>query len=299
MMIGTSWRHLALDALAKAETVRRAAGLKMNDPACVYTIAKKLGLQVRFEKMSGLDGFYHKGKKLILISSLRPQGRQTFSCAHELGHHVYGHGFSVTLGRDSNDVVEQIKRNNSNPDEYLVNRFASFLLMPKIAVKHAFLKRGWSPETSAPEQIYIIAGWLGIGYATLVYHMQSTLSILDAGQTSILLSAQPKDIREKLFGEPCAENLVVVDAHWFGRAIDVQRGDFIQTPRTFIAEGGNLVLIKENENGMVYRSLSSGIGKLVDTSSDWSAFVRVSKREFVGLSDYRHLEDPDEDDGDG
>ena len=46
------------------------------------------------------------------------------------------------------------------PEEFMAQSFAGFLLMPKLAVCNAFKVRGWNPAQSSPEQIYRISNLL-------------------------------------------------------------------------------------------------------------------------------------------
>ena len=50
----------------------------------------------------------------IFISSLRPTGRQHFTCAHELGHHIFNHGMKI-------DELVSKKESSYNDDEFLVD----------------------------------------------------------------------------------------------------------------------------------------------------------------------------------
>jgi hypothetical protein len=48
--------------------------------------------------------------------------------------------------------------------------------MTKAAVVRGFADRGWQAATATPQQVYTVAGWLGVGYEALVTHMQASLS---------------------------------------------------------------------------------------------------------------------------
>src|SRR6266567_4234154 len=90
-------RSLVMDAADAALRMRQSAGLGIWTPMCIYDVAEELGLEVRFVDISSMEGMYCKtATPLILVSSLRPSGRQAFTCAHELGHHIYKHGCAVS-----------------------------------------------------------------------------------------------------------------------------------------------------------------------------------------------------------
>jgi hypothetical protein len=54
-----------------------------------------LGVTVRFNNIN-MEGMYQRGAPpRIHLSARRPLSRRTYNCAHELGHHVFGHGSSI------------------------------------------------------------------------------------------------------------------------------------------------------------------------------------------------------------
>src|SRR5260221_11353438 len=83
-------RSLVMDAADAALRVGQSAGLGVWTPMCIYDVAEELGLEVRFVDISSMEGMYCKTAiPLILVSSLRPSGRQTFTCAHEPSRPIY------------------------------------------------------------------------------------------------------------------------------------------------------------------------------------------------------------------
>src|SRR5262249_42959846 len=114
-----------------------------------------------------MEGCYLRSDRpLIQISALRPLVRRVYNCGHELGHHVFGHGSTI-------DELQEDSRLDpyADPQEFLVNTFAGFLLMPKLGVRRAFSSRGWQLSQALPEQLYIVACHFGVGYETLVSHL--------------------------------------------------------------------------------------------------------------------------------
>ena len=80
----------------------------------------------------------------------------------------------------------------------------------------------------------------------------------------------------------------VVDTQWSGRAIDVEVGDLILAQGETDYEGGCLEGVEVSGNRRLFRACQPGLGKVCNASG-WSAFVRVSRRAFVGRSTFRHL----------
>lgn len=284
-------RDLALDALGRALKLRGEMGIKPQAPAPVFDVIDRLGIKLSFMPIPSLEGVYRgRPNPVILVSSERPPGRQAYTGAHELGHHVYGHG--VAVGVASGDAGQEPSE-SVGPEEYLADRFAGFFLMPKTAVKQGFRARGWEPKECTQRQVYTVAGWLGVGYSALVHHMRGSLRMLTYPQSARLLKATPNSIRAGILGREVRENLLVVGEKWTDRAVDVQVGDLILLPFGTRYEAKNLRVVEETERAVLLTATAPGIGRVHRPGSGWAAFVRVSRRNYVGLGPYRHWEDPD------
>jgi hypothetical protein len=176
-----------------------------------------------------------------------------------------------------------------DPEEFMAQTFAGFLLMPKLAVCNAFKARGWKPAQSSPEQIYKISNLFGVTYTALIQHMIS-MELLPRQQSEKLVNIQLKDIRSAFVSDP-KRQLVMVDALWRGRAIDLEVGDLILTPAMVVSEGSCLTKVEHTDKGGLFEAVQPGRGRLSDSTSDWASFVRVSRQFYVGRSIYRHFEE--------
>jgi Zn-dependent peptidase ImmA (M78 family) len=287
----TSRKGLAKDALMKAARVRRGAGLRPEVPLCIYDLAASLGIEVRFLDLPSLEGMYSKTPEpVIVISSLRPPGRQAYTGGHELGHHVYGHGFRI------DELFDIRPRGPLDEEEFLADCFAGFLLMPKAAVVHAFEQRGWNLQAPTPNQIFAIAGWLGVGYDTLITHLRASLGLLDERRARALRRMSPKSIKAEVLGEDLKENLVIVDGAWDERAVDLQVADVILAMPGVISESDRLEHIGDDGSRTLLRAHSPGLCRIVHPQSGWSSFVRISRRGFVGRGIFRFQEEVEDDD---
>jgi hypothetical protein len=221
------------------------------------------------------------------VTSLRPIGRMAYSCAHEIGHHVFGHGSHI------NEVKEQTQKTKKSNEEYIAEIFAGFLLMPKLAVNYGFSQRKWSCPNCTPKQVFIIAGWLGVGYTTLVNHMCHTLRLITTAKAKELSKVSLGKIKQELVGEQFQKNVFWVDKYWVGRPIDLCVGDLIITEEALELEGNiaESVPLKLVERTLI--ALRPGIGRLKTHDESWTVFVRVSRQEYKGWGKYRHLEDPE------
>ena len=276
---------MARKAMAAALHSRRSVGYDLDHAICVYDLAEKLGVEVRFLDLPSMEGMYSSASSpTIIVSSLRPPGRRAFTCAHELGHHDRSDGVKI------DELVDQWDKPHFDPKEFIADCFAGALLMPKMAVSRAFAIRGWSMEECTPAQAFLLAGYFGVGYTTLIHHLTSTLQILPPTRAKALLKVSPRKAQALLLGWETPYNVVVVDTHWRGRAIDVEVGHFILVCCGVQSEGACIESLSSVKHGRLFRAARPGIGRL-EAGTEWSAFVRVSRNGYVGRALYRHWEE--------
>ena len=194
-------RAIARQAMGAALRTRRSVGYGLDHAICVFDLAEKLGVEVRFLDLPSMEGMYTSASSpTIIVSSLRPTGRRAFNCAHELGHHYRQDGVEI------DELVEQWDKPRFDPKEFAADCFAGTLLMPKLAVSKAFAVRGWSMEECTPEQAFMVAGYFGVGYTTLVHHLRSALQVLPDSRARALLKVSPRNAQSLLIGMADAAN---------------------------------------------------------------------------------------------
>jgi hypothetical protein len=282
----TTRQRLAQGAAYAALCTRGAADIPLSDPLCAFDLADKRGIEVRIVEVPSLEAMYVKQKPpLILVSSLRWAGRRSYNCAHEIGHDYFGHGTRV-----DEYLGERHKRKVFNAEEFLADCFAGYLLMPKVTVCHGFAKRGWSPATCTADQVFVVAGWLGVGYTTLIHHMHLALNLIDQSHADNLLKTSRKDLLGAICGDMDCSELVIVDSQWHGRPVDIEVGDAILAPRGADVEGEQVEVVRETVRGRLLRGRTPGIGR-VTCQDGFAVFVRVSRKGFTGRSVFRHIEE--------
>lgn len=284
--------EIARAALTKAMEIRTKANIPLTNSLSIYDFVETKGIkEVQFVEIPSLEELYWKDEKMILISSLRPTGRQAFNCGHGFGHHIFGHGMCITSLANGSSFSKKF-----DPKEFLVDCFADFLLMPKTTVCHGFNSRGWDIKTVTPFQIYTVAGWLGVGYSTLIQHMRDTLKLISSFQSDKLLRTKPLQLRAEILGEKSLTNVVVVDEAWNGRPVDISVGDYLLLTSDMSFDGSCLEFYKKNLFGFIIRGLAPGCdGKIWSEKSEWSIQVRVSRPNYKGRNIFRFEEDPDYD----
>jgi len=287
-------RALATQAMQAAVATRAKAKLDQVGPICIYGLCETLGVAVRFNNIN-MEGMYQRGlPPRIHLSARRPLPRRAYNCAHELGHHVFGHGSSI------DELREDAKAQPwEDPKEFLADTFAGFLLMPIIGLRRAFSVRGWAPETATPVQMFTIACEFGVGYATLLTHLSAGVNMLSRGRVAALQRVTPKALRMDILSALTPEPLIVVDRHRAGPTLDAEVKTLLVLPPGTEVAGNGLAFERDLAAGRLFRAMKPGIFQA--SAGDWAVFVRVApvqKNEpygYVGLAQYRHLEeDPDE-----
>jgi len=262
------------------------------DAVCAVDVAMAVGVDVLLQDLPSIDGVYaNQRPPVIILSSLRPPGRRAFTCAHELGHHVLGHGTRIEEHVPEGSVPSR----RVSTEERQATGFAGFLLMPLTAVENAFHLRGWSPADSAPAQLYAVANWFGVSYTGFIDHLSLALRKMPRDRAGQLKRVAPKELRAALLPRAVTTgHLVLVDTHWHDRAIDIEVGDAVVLPAKCVSEGPCCETVAASAARTVIVATRPGLGHVTHPPSGWSAFVRVSRAGFTGRACYRHLEDEDE-----
>lgn len=282
----TDRKSIARRAVAASLRLRRDAGYGLTEPVCVYDLAERIGIEVRFIDIPSMEGMYLHSEltPIILVSSLRPPGRRAFTCAHELGHHSNGDGTRI------DELVEKRVRSSFDETEFAADCFAGILLMPKVAVERAFVLRNWKPSTCTPGQVYILSNYFGVGYSTLIHHLRSGLNLLSSSHANALLKVKPKAAQEQAVGWPCRSTIRVVDQYWKGCALDVEAGELVLVRGHPKFYGHCLEFLKDTADGQLFLARQPGIGRM-ENDPQQPIYARVSRRQFVGRNTFRHLEE--------
>lgn len=139
-----------------------------------------------FQPLDRLYGFYRRAGDVvgIAVNSNHPLALQRYTAAHELGHHLLGHTFSLdevrnvdgARGIDEAGDLERTLAARSHLDlgdprkEAAAQAFAATLLMPLHIVNQLLVERGFDrdrPQLDAPH-IYTLSLELGTSYEATV-----------------------------------------------------------------------------------------------------------------------------------
>jgi Zn-dependent peptidase ImmA (M78 family) len=283
-------RSLAKLALLEAERVRGSLGVPRMAPIDPIDLASKYGCEVRFLKLPSLEGIYSpEPRPVIILGAERPAGRKRYTCAHELAHHVFKHG--VRLEALKNQTSGQYR----SEKEFLADVFAGFLLMPQIAVKRALKDRVWDANTLTPEQAYYLACYFGVGYSTVITQLTSSLHLMSQEYADKLKKTSPKQIKIH-YGVDATSELIFVDYHWNHKTVDLDVGDILVLPQDIVPmSDGKLKIVSQADNGScAFKAIFSGYSRAVDIRQSWGVNIRISRRHYEGLAQYRYFDESEE-----
>lgn len=284
MMSDKLKKELATTALFQAEKTRGKYSQSISAPVDPVDMAIKAGCEVIYAGLTSLEGMYSpKPKPTILIGSMRPSGRRNFTCAHELGHHIFKHGTKLEA------IIQKTNPVDVLPDEFLVDSFAGFLLMPKSLVMSALKMRRYSASDLTPIQAYRLSSYLGVGYTTFLYHLHFVLNEKVSNYTQ-LSKVSPREIKAR-YGIPADRECAVVDRLWGGRPLDLQVGDFAIFPQnTFVDSNDKITLVNKLADDDIFMASTPGYTRASD-GNGWAINIRISRHEYEGLAQYRFLEE--------
>ena len=280
-------RALNEEASFRAAETRHNAGLNFDQPICIYDLCASLDIIVRFNNIS-MEGMYDRlPRPRIHLSARRPLGRRAFNCAHELGHHLFGHGSAI-------DELRQrgLEPTYADPKEYVADTFAGHLLMPVLGIGHAFTQRGLSPSTVTRAQLFAVACHFGVGYAALVTHLVYALREMSKERLNEV--GKPLErIRREILGYPESSRLMIVDEHWCSPTLDIEVGTLLLLPNGSVVLG-DVVTAEYNLLGhCLFRGAKSGTTRAILPNGP-TVTLRVSPYQFVGLAKYRHFSNSNE-----
>jgi hypothetical protein len=279
-------RYIA--AVKKAEQIRMKLSFNSFQPLNIFDICQSLGVSVRFVDIN-MEGMYISqttGKSpTILLSNQRPMPRRVYTCGHELGHHMFGHGSRI-------DALTGHAPGESlyNDEEFLADTFAGVLLMPVGGIQGEFNRRNWKMEAASQLDFYVISSLFGVGYQTLISHCKVNRLIGDAKATFLLKTTPAKLLQSinELSIDPAP--FKILDGLSTLSTIDTEVSNYLFLPKDTAVDGDHLVKMEDSSRGTIFKAITPGIVRVSSTSLDFGSFIRIQNKRYVGLSQNRHLE---------
>lgn len=271
-------------AILEADKLRIQHGYTMFQPVNVFDICLSMDVSVRFIDIS-MEGMYTIRKNgthpTIIISNQRPLPRRSFTCAHELGHHVFKHGNRI-------DEFTNHEFSSNHEEETLVDIFAAALLMPSIGIQAEFVKRGVKVTDANPVHYYSVASMFGVGYSTLVTNCRIN-KLIGMGKERELLKHTPAKLFQAITGiNEKVSHFKIIDGASSISVIDLEVSNHIILPSSARIEGDHLQERCRNLKEAVFVAKRPGVVRVVYGHT--SSFVRIQNMGYLGLIEHRHLE---------
>jgi Zn-dependent peptidase ImmA (M78 family) len=277
--------ELARDAMQASIRVRFDLGIGLEEPLCTYSACDRLGVPVRFVDIS-MEGIYSQTPlPRILLSAWRPLVRRHFNCAHELGHHMYGHGFKLDELQASPETYD-----DHSPEEFLANTFAGHLLMPVLGIRRAFARRKVDALHAEPHQILAIACEFGVSYGALATQLKFCLNDINEPRRKQLTAART-NLQRSMIGSYQGRGIMYLDEYFGACAIDVEENYLIVAPAGAVPSNHCVERLGNCAHGVVFKVAARGSVELVVPGTTWTVAVRATSANFIGLARYRFLEE--------
>jgi len=158
------------DASMAAARLHARLGTDQTKPVDVFAVVQELGIWLTTQPLGSLYGFYLRqdGALGICLNAGHPETLQRYTCAHELAHHVLGHGSSL----DEGDDVDRWG-GTSKVEERAAQVFAGNFLMPLGLVNRVMRRLGNYGTTLNAPQIYEISREMDVSFAAATWRLRS------------------------------------------------------------------------------------------------------------------------------
>lgn len=191
-------RDVRREAVLKAEMLLAELDVGPSGRVRVFDVIEDNGVWLTFEPLDKLYGWYQRVANAagVVVNSAHPSALQRFTAAHELGHHLLGHTYSLD---DERTVIDGGQ--GTDPNEVAAHTFAANLLMPLAAVEFHLSRLGLD---SAQPSITSVAAYqlsveLGVSYTAAVVQLAS-LNKISWTAVPTLRKARPLALKQQLVG---------------------------------------------------------------------------------------------------
>lgn len=171
----------------------------LSRPVDVFRIVQELGIWLNSRPLGNLFGFYLRRDEAlgICLNASHPETLQRYTCAHELGHHLLGHGSNL------DDAMAIDGRGGGTPgEERAAQVFAGSFLMPLGLVNRVLRRLGLYDKPLAASDVYKVSRDLDVSFTAAVWRLR-TLDRLDGSTAMAYANAGAAAAKASLrWGEP-------------------------------------------------------------------------------------------------
>lgn len=270
-----TWASAHNRAMIRAAHAHADLGMDQGEYVDVYQAVHRAGLELFAKPMDQLFGVYlpyvpgPRGTLSgVLLNLHRSPVDQRHSAAHELGHHVFGHGECAAEGTQ---VFQDTDPATWPTREKEAEAFAAWFLMPRKAVRKVIARLGVDKITT-PDEVYQVALHLGTSYRGTLRHLPN-LKLLSRGRVAAWTKLPRGKIRARAGGGLGADRPGEVWA--LGPAAHGSRLHLTPGDRLVICSAGGSVIPSALPAGVRQQTAAllggAGTGGLLELEMDGSA----------------------------
>lgn len=207
-------RKILADASMQAQRLHARLRTDFDRPIDVFRVVQEEGIWLASKPLGqGLYGFYlREGDATgIVVNAEHPEYLQRYTCAHELGHHILGHGSQLD---EESDIMGNAKADGH--EELAAQVFAGNFLMPLQAVNRAQRRLGIKRRGRlSPAEVYAISRELDVSFSATAWQLVN-LGRLSARQARDMVRSGAAAAKRAMRGgpNPVGDNragLVIID----------------------------------------------------------------------------------------
>jgi Zn-dependent peptidase ImmA (M78 family)/predicted secreted protein len=191
-------RDIRREAVLQAEILLAELDVDPAGRVRVFDVIEDSGVWLNFEPLDKLYGWYQRVQDAagVVINTSHPVPLQRFTAAHELGHHILGHSYSLD---DARSIIDGGQ--GTDPNEVAAHTFAANLLMPLAAVEFHLARHGFdrAHPSVGPVDVYQLSVELGVSYSAAIVQLAS-LNKISWNAVPNLRKARPLALKRQLVG---------------------------------------------------------------------------------------------------
>lgn len=195
-------------------------------PVDVYAAITTAGVKLMWQPLPRAFGLYLnpvRSRPGILLNNRVDLAVQRHTAAHELGHHLLGHGSRVDVDLDPFTTT----RRGWTDEEKAAEAFAVWFLMPRRALRSAMQALNLT-RLRDPEEVYQISLLLGTSYQSTARHLPNT-RLCTPQQSRAWMAVPPGRLKKRLdpgVAPPSrAPDVWRINQRLAGRLLSVRVGD--------------------------------------------------------------------------
>jgi len=279
------YQKLGRKAASAANSTRLSLNYDLVEPVSAYEICADLDMIVRFVDVN-MEGLYEAGPPpRIFLSSERPLSRRHFTCAHELGHHVFNHGSRI------DELQASSRAGSPKPaDETLVDMFAGHLLMPTIGLNRSINRRKLNASDLNPIDVLHISSEYGVGYETLLTHLSFGMRFLPLKKRARLIK-EGISVRKNMKKYLGTSSSIFIDGKSFCHSITMEVQQILLSDKKIQYDSKYIQFVNQTIWGLRYDIIQSGTTYVTIDGNCSDIQLNIAPHKFNGLAKYRFLEE--------